>query len=579
MPEDPRADSPCPELADLILASEGELPKRRQREVSEHVRHCSTCREALGGADRSLAEFEDALNTPQRIAAEATAAAARTAEFRVRLHDEQRTTAAKASRLSFRSWLPVAAAVPVLVAVMFMSNRYSEVVRAEELLTRAVAQEESAPADTVRRVEIRVTRSAEALATASRTKRGSWSMTREIGFARPVSSSESAANADSAEVATMMEANHFEWWDPLSVRGFRAWRDSLAHKSDSVSIADADTFALRTTTPDGTLRSAELIVRRVDFQPLRATLNFEGFGAVEIVELSRWAGHAPVVAENTAASAPVVASHEPTPEMLDEAELDVRRTLHDVGVDWNPAIAVARTGHGVEVRGRIDARHKSALAPILSRMPLVKVSLRPVNAVSDAYPPPAGDVLPKPALPGSTRAEESTSAPPRTRSLQRWLDRTFGRSERSSTFISSLTADAEQVQRRAAAFAGLAARYPDSETRRLAAPARQKLEALVDAQYREVVQAVEALDDHLTLFLGTTTRPAADVTPQPWQSCAAALTMRVDRLDQAIRDLLRESDLPLPTEIGTGHEEPTPLSNLRQADAAMWKQLNTAQPD
>jgi hypothetical protein len=594
VPETARADSPCPQLAELILASEGELPKRRQHEVSTHIRHCPTCRETLGRADRCLAEFQDAHETPQLRAAEAVAAAERANDFRTRLRQEQRVQLAHQTRFPVRSWLPVAAAVPVLVAALFFSNRYSVIVRAEELLTRAVAQEQAAPAGTVRRVQIRVnpTRHAGAPGHSNRT---AWSMTRELGLTRPLSTSPASTNSDHDELAALLTANHFDWQDPLSVRAFRTWRDSLANKTDSVTLADTDSLALRTTTPDGILRSATLIVRRVDFQPIKETLNFEGFGEVEIVELSRWVSTNGTIAERTmspSATAPMAA---PSADILDQAELDARKTLHEMSLDWNPAIAVSRSDRAVEVRGRIDAQHKAQIAQALSKVASVRVMLRSegerggnahpgernptendlangaAESASAAFTTPsvtaAGTDLPS----DTPRNPLVADQPP----LQRWLERTFGHGERSTTFIPGLTAAGEQVQRRTTAFAALAARYPESEVRRLSGPARKKLEALADAQYRELVKAVEDLDDRLALFLGTTTRrAAADSPPRSWQTCAAALTAPSARLNRAISSLLSESDLPLPTEIEPGRDEPPAFANLRQASDTLWEQLH-----
>src|SRR5690349_24847214 len=126
--------------------------------------------------------------------------------FRDRLQSEQRAQTSR-NRLPFRRWLPVAAAVPVLVAALFFSNRYTSVVRAEELLARAAAQEQSTPADTVRRLEIRVRR------TGSR-------LTRDVGT---MSTSVTAVsqNADETELNRRLDASHFVVRDHMSVRGFR----------------------------------------------------------------------------------------------------------------------------------------------------------------------------------------------------------------------------------------------------------------------------------------------------------------------------------------------------------------------
>lgn len=554
MPDRSHPESPCPDLADLLLASEGELPKRRQTEVTAHLRSCARCREQLGSVGLAMREYQDAETKPHVAGTASEVAAERLDLFRSRLRHEQREQNGRESRFPVRRWLPIAAAIPIIVGALLFSNRYSSVVRAEELLTRAAAQEQSAPVGTVRRLQFHVRRTG----TTSSPK----SFTREVGL-RTVSASTAAsaapANDDDRELRRLLDANHFGASDPLSVRSFRAWRDSLTQHTDSVRLLGNDAIALRTETTDGVLRSAELIVRRVDFQPLRQTLSFDGFGEIEIIELSRWiAPAAPLVADRStapapAASSPVAEPAAPTTEELDEAELDVRRALHDQAADGLPDLAVTRTARDVEVRGAIDSKRKGEIARAFHGSRSVRILLRSPD-------------------PSSTPSEGRTITASVAFGL--WLDRTFGRSERAATFMPLLLWEAEQVQRRTAAFAALATRYPQSATANLAEPARQKLDALVDAHYRDLTKAIQALDDRVALFLGSSTRRAPALSaPRPWQPFAAAMPPLAASMQQSIDDLLHEENLPLPTDIDPNRQEPETLANLRRVSDALWKQM------
>jgi hypothetical protein len=496
-----------------------------------------------------MREVQDALpgSRATSTAAEVDLRAERLDHFRLRVKKEQRTQSTRDAGLRVRQWLPVAAAVPVLVAVMFFSNRYTTVVRAEELLTRAVAHEQSVAPRTVRRLQIDM-------------KRSGTRFTRDVGAASPVSIAQTIADA---ELTRRLDASRLDWRDPLSVRAFRTWHDSLRVKTDSVTPVGSDALALRTETTDGLLRSAELIVRRVDFQPLRATLSFDDFGDVEIVELSRWVSPAPVLAARSTAPAVIAETAAPDAGVLDEAELDVRAALHEAGVDGKAGISVTRTHRAVELRGRLDLNRKTEIAHALRGVGPVRLLLRPEETAAEA-----GVVGVE-----SPVVEKDASVEP----LKRWLERTFGPGDRATLFVPALTADAEEVRRRTDAFAALAARYPESETSTLAAPARQKLEMLAEAHYRDLVKAVQVLDDRLALFLGTSTRrtPPPSV-PRPWQTSATAMRSRAAMLDQAIHALLQEQDLPLPTEIGPGRDEPAAMSALRHAVDALWAQLASA---
>jgi hypothetical protein len=437
VPDSRDAPAPCPDLADLLLASEGELPKRRQAEVTAHLRQCAACRDQLGGVGLALREYQDATGASDATsrASEADASAERLDVFRDRLQDERRTQSANRVRLPFRQWLPVAAAVPVLVGALFFSNRYTSVVRAEELLTKAAAQEQLIPSGTVRRLQIHIKR------TGVRT-------TRDVGSAAnlvPV-----GQNPEDADLTRRLEASHLDPRDPLSVRAFRGWHDSLRSKTDSVSPVDGDALALHTETDDGVLHSVELIVRRVDFQPVRATFAFTDLGEVEIVELSRWIAPAPVIVEHAEPGVPVAKPAAPANAALEDAELDIRTALHRTGADWKSSVAVTRAGSVIEVRGHVDAEQRAQIASAVDRIEFAKLVLRTANdaaaAVSLADPVPPGR---EPVANEATAAPDVPMVP-----LQRWLERTFGRSERASNFVPVLTANAEQVRRRETRGAG-----------------------------------------------------------------------------------------------------------------------------
>jgi hypothetical protein len=451
-------------------------------------------------------------------------------------------------------------------------------VRAEELLTRAAAQEQSVEPGTIRRLQFQIRRVVARSPTGAvaprrdgqgRGERDQWSFTREVATSPRVTNVSNAANDDSAELTRLLDASHFDSRDPLSIRSFRAWRDSLSQKTESVTAVGADALLLRTATSEGVLRSAELIVRRVDFRPLRQTLFFDGFGEVEIIEVSRWVSRAPLVAEGSALSPSPVAQAAPSLDALDEAEVDVRLALHNLGADLNPAIAITRSERAIEVRGRVDARSKPEIVKALDKIDAARVSLRTAPAMEPDFAssaPPIGE------------SAEGTG-PVSARPLARWLERTFGAGERSAAFVSALTTDSDKVHRRATAFVALSKRYPEQSVSHLSVAARRKLDALADAHYRDLLQGIETLDDRLAFFLGTATRPAPNrLAPRPWQASAVVIATHADRLDAAIRSVLREHDLPLPTEIGPGQAEPPALSNLREATNELWRQLSTAAP-
>jgi len=133
----------------------------------------------------------------------------------------------------------------------------------------------------MRRVQIRV---------ASPSARASRAIVREIG-AGPQASRLAAATGDSEEarLAARLAAHHFDLADPLSITHFQAWRASLARKRDAVQERrDARLVALTTTTDEGELRRAEIVVRESDDRPIQQTLSFHDGGDVVMEEVAAW---------------------------------------------------------------------------------------------------------------------------------------------------------------------------------------------------------------------------------------------------------------------------------------------------
>jgi len=570
-----RTNSQCPDLADLLLATDKELPKRRQNEIDAHLRSCALCRDRVGDAILAIREYRDSASEAPILAPTERLFA----DFRERLQQEQRARLRREVRIPTRHWLPVAAAALLALATFFFSSRYSSVVEAEELLSRAEVREQTAATNTVRRLEIRVRRprntdGGKSTFIQSRAPGSSdvHLFTRTVG--RTATVNVPPVSADEAELAQLFEHNHFLSQDPLRARGFREWRASLTTKTDRVT-AIGDELSLQTTTPEGTLRGAELIVDRLNFEPLRASWDFKDFGQVEIIEVAHWT--APSAVPEKPAFPTTVERGPANSDVLEEAELDVRIVLHQLAVDWNPEIVLVRAGRAVEVRGAVGPEDRATISLGLRDVAHVRVAVHAnAGAAGDVGLGSEDGAFPKKKGPErqDIGADESPSTVPSStpRSpLTQWLARTFGASDRAGTFLAELTARSEDVHRRSAAFAALARRYPEAE--RLPRTSQSKLDQLVEAHYRDLVGAVDALDTELTIFLGTGTRMAPGRSaPRPWQPRAHAAAAVATRVSEAVQTLLRHDDLPLPTEIASGRE-PAVLRDVRRVLDELWQSL------
>src|SRR5262249_11582192 len=93
MPDGPdrvSATAACPDVAELMLASENELPKQRLLAIRAHVRGCASCRKHLGDTQLAIDSFGEDLSGAPPSPADIDASSVRHDTFHRRLRVEQR---------------------------------------------------------------------------------------------------------------------------------------------------------------------------------------------------------------------------------------------------------------------------------------------------------------------------------------------------------------------------------------------------------------------------------------------------------------------------------------------------------
>jgi hypothetical protein len=583
----------CPPLADLLLAVEQELPAARQAVVQTHLQHCEACQQSVARTNSYVEAYESERGEDRT--------AERLVRFRERVRTEQRARVARSLRVpSLRRWLPIAAVVPLLVVGALLSRKYTAVVQAEELLTRAVAQERRVPAGTIQQVRIRLTPPGVQVKAVSLVREiGDHAVARTVS-GRPGIGDPSEPVADEATLERLLTTNNFDWRRPLNVDRFQTWRASLTRKKDSVMLTGDSLLVLRTTTTEGMLREAELTVRRDDFHAVRQALVLDGIGRIEIEEVSAWITPSSSVASTLVASAKQNTTDTQDAraaldgETLDDAELDARIALRVLGADLLPHVRVARSVRGITIDGTVpSARQKQALVSRFASLAHVQTMLR-------VAPDAAGGV-----------AAGAKIGP----GLSRWLARTFGQvsidsgaaglagagtpdatntagnntatintaalgvgpaDSAADRYLPDVMSAAAAVQQRVAALRTLASRYPETVVDRLSPAAQAKLQMLVDAHYRALASHMDRLDNHLALILGSTTRMKwAAHAPEAWQQHVAAAVAPTGRLIAAVQALPSvQEELPLPPEVQRGAAEPAIMIDLRTSFSAVWDALS-----
>ena len=260
---------------------------------------------------------------------------------------------------SWPAWAGIAAAAVIAIAAYSRLTGPAPV-RAAELLRKAVAAER--PATSPRRIRVKTTK-------------------REI-VRRAV-----LAVPPAGELEAMFVAARFSWQEPFSARSFAVWRDGLAKKRDSVRH-DAGRYEIETTTSDGPLRAATLVLD-ADLRPVRETLEFTG-ERVEIAEAPD--EPEPGMVPPPAGVRPPAASVEPGPA----TELRVLAALHAIDADLGEPVQVVRDAQGVVVTATgLTAAREREMRDAVASVP--GVVFRMTEAHAEASGPAAAGTVARPA--------------------------------------------------------------------------------------------------------------------------------------------------------------------------------------
>jgi hypothetical protein len=241
---DTNVDGLCPTFVDVMCASTNELPAEQQRADSRHIRHCPHCQ-------AELRESQELLDV---IAANAAYL------FETETESPQASLTIPTTRIpSATRWLPLAAALVVIVGLLGGLLRSPEVVEADEILARLAQHEQAASLDPW------YVWSAEGAG---------------LGIARRL---DPHAFQDTTQVARTVDAllrqHGFALRDPFRVAAIRAWRAGLAQRHDRVTYRDGEIIV--TITGRHALREVELIIDPAEFVVVSQRWIFPGVGRLE----------------------------------------------------------------------------------------------------------------------------------------------------------------------------------------------------------------------------------------------------------------------------------------------------------
>jgi len=478
-----------PTSEQLLLANEGELSAKGAAPILQHQQQCWQCRGQVERQRRAIESYvhfrETLLNaviTPTPGAWIRMAARLRQTEF----------TAPVASRApGFRAlWLAVTAAVAVAIALVILLS--------PARLTAAVVL------DRALRVEIAADRPVAAHVV----------MCRRLHIVR---------GDDDTLRQAYIDPRH-----PLSIQSFRAWRDSLRSRQDSVHSAERE-IRVETVASEG-LVALETLTFAPDYRPQARHVEMRDgtvidVGADEVQPAAPAAGTAP-------ASAPSPAlPNSLGKEQREIGEMDVRWTLHEIDADLGDALEIRSSGDGVTVSGTLDdAARRDQIESVLRALPRVSTHLTQASAdaglLERAQPLEMSGAAANPLL-ASALAKDLPNAAAR------------------QDFVLHALNLSRDLLRHSWALQGLADRYPQPVEQDLPRAARYRLQLIVADHARRLRTAAEEAASLWKPHVDLTASDAANGIP--WQTAAPESLRSAESLDHLTVRLLTAGGDDIPS--------------------------------
>jgi hypothetical protein len=478
----------CPSDSELLRSTSGDLSARRAERVRAHLQECDRCRSRVHGWNTALEAYstytEDEHSATPRLS---------TFQHALLAEDDARRQRTMVLR---RRWSSLAAvAATILVAVVWYMQ--AEVrLDAEEVITRAADFEHRRSVRPAAAVRIRRAGTSNQ-APATTGPQGRAGNTREIAFdSGPLLERPSKEAAAARDLGERLVVYGFNWQNPMSAQQFGRWRQTARARHDRVEWLNGGLIKV-STVAEGLISEAELVVRNHTYEPVTQRWCFADGLILELSTLpdDLIAARTPLATKVLAPTAETTATT-PTdaPPGLDAIELDLRVALHQFGAPVGHTVSVRRIRGRIRLEGTVPSR--DAVTNIVNYArdhDLVETRVRYQETV---WP----------------------QSIPRSRALNAWLERTFADEERRSSFARSTAALEDAVRASAATLADLALRYATEPPHDLHVAARRKLTELANAEYRDLVDAYDALEAHIAPLIGTISRPVfPEVLPADWR--------------------------------------------------------------
>lgn len=381
----------------ISMLVSGELSSVREPRALAHLANCWQCRgrrDAFEKAALQVVEYRKA-----RLDAELPLDPDRRTSFLSQLDQalEQSASGPSWPRMfarigAFRvpNMNPIFASAAVVciavIALLCIWQRSTPRISPSGLLEEAVAHEQTNPATAQPGViyqEVRITAANHTLV------RQLYRDRQEKRKIRP----ERVSSDVSLVRARLLEAG-VDWSAPLSAISYKDWHDRQPVFTDRVTDSGSDLLTLTTSIPTGEIASESMTLRQDDFHPVKRRIETRGQGTIEIAELNYavlgWNAVNASLFEGEVPSSPSIANTHPvmfhalpTPEQIDEAELEARIVLNQTRADTQDQIAISNSDMGVVVKGIVPTnQQKRVLVSSLREIPYVHPNILSTEELS-----------------------------------------------------------------------------------------------------------------------------------------------------------------------------------------------------
>jgi hypothetical protein len=625
---------PPPEL--LMLAMDGELAPEESGPIEAHLAACWVCRTHTTKIEATITDFieyHQTMLTPHLPPPPNT-----WRDFHKRLDHwaEEIGQLSWMTRLGLRlrelfalrmtAWRFAVSVAALFVMVFIFWMTRSSVVSAQELLQRSIQSETTRikqVAEPVLYRKLHVRRKAsgkeESIAWES------WQGAKDNLFRQRVADEQGerflppdpkSSPALLAELAQVLQMNHWNGQQPLSAAAYADWRKSVRLATETVaelSLPDQRVGLKLTSVVAGpqspdTILEASLIVRRADWAPVALHFKVQGpneareyeltetaYEVMPLAALTAFAGPSPLpTAKPGVAASPVSGSSlppaasplptgKPTPTVaeIQQAEIAAIYTLHQMRADLGEQLEVVRNPSGqVIVQGLVETgERKEELLTALQRIPLVATQIQTVEeAQRSAAQKPAAVTYPPPANADASSTEPKAQPQLFRAALERFFASSGATSPQIAERLTALTnqslAFSESALTRAWALRRLAENPAFKNTEQLAPKARTRLLAMLASHRQALREQMRGLRQELapglTFVAGGSGREAVAESAADWATAAQQVFQAVSQLDRLLhRALSSNGAITTPAQVAR-----EALTALATAEAAL-QQLET----